>query len=64
MNIIKTVLSIILGLIIGFGLWYLIGWFVSNQMNPLLCPWYGKIIYLIMGFLASDSMIDELGKKI
>jgi hypothetical protein len=64
MALFKTILAILFGITIGFVGWYFIGWFISNQQNPLLWPWYGKVIYLFFAFVASDNLIDEFTKRI
>jgi hypothetical protein len=64
MEIIKFILVIILGTIIGFGLWYLIFWFVSNEPNLFLWHPVGKIFYLMLGLASSTNIINEINDKI
>jgi len=56
--LIKTILVIL----IVFGMWYLIGWFLSNEMNPLLWSLYGKLAYLLVGFISSGGALNELSE--
>ena len=59
---IKTILAILFGAIIGFGIWYLVGWFLSGEPNMLLWDPMGKLVYLFFGFMSTAGMIEELGK--
>ena len=56
--LLKTIIAILL----GFGIWYLIGWFLSNEMNPLLWSLNGKLAYLLVGFISSDGVLNELSE--
>jgi len=44
----------------GFGFWYTVGWFLTNEMNPFLWDWYGKIVYLVFAFTTSTHTMDKL----
>lgn len=60
----KATLVLLLSIVIGFGFWYLVGWFVSNQPNATLWPWYGKLVYLFFGWQSMGGSIDYLSSKI
>ena len=62
MKIFKGIVIFTISIIIGFGAWYLMGWLISNQSNIFLWHPIGKIIYLIMGFLASSNVAEQLSK--
>mgnify|MGYP003704882859 CR=1 FL=1 len=44
-----------LSLILGFGVWYLIIWFFTNQSNPFFWSQFCKIMYVLCGGFASES---------
>ena len=60
--LIKTFIAILLGAIISFGLWYLVGWFLSNESNLLIWSPVGKVLYLVFSFMSFGGMVDELTK--
>jgi hypothetical protein len=54
---------LIIGLVIIIFVYYIIGWFILNQQNAFLWPWYVKILYIFL-VLASwgnytESIKDE-----
>lgn len=51
-------LKFIISSIIGSIILYLLGYFLSNQPNPLLWPVYGKIFYLIFEFGIIKSSLE------
>jgi len=58
----KTTFFFFLSMLLGFGMWYCIGWFLSNQENLMLWPWYGKLAFLAFGFSTFSSLIDAFTK--
>ena len=38
--------------------YYFIGWFLSNQQNPMLWPVYGKICFLIFFIVGLGKALD------
>jgi hypothetical protein len=62
METIKFIFVLILSVIIGFGLWYLIFWFVSNESNLFLWHPVGKIFYLIFGIASSTNIINGINE--
>lgn len=64
MYIIKFVLVLLLGLSFGFGLWYLIFWFITNEPNLFTWHWITKIVYLFFGFLSAGGIIESILKEI
>jgi hypothetical protein len=61
METIRKAFIILFSLLIGFGLWYLIFFFVSNERNPFVWTLGTKIFYVILSILASESMLKNLG---
>jgi hypothetical protein len=59
---IRVVFAIIFASIISFGLWYLVGWFISNESNIFIWPFYGKIIYLFFAFITFNGTVSEILK--
>jgi hypothetical protein len=60
METLTTILKFFASLIIGCGAWYLIGWFLSNQPNPLLWSLFGKIVYLVLCVNSVITINEEL----
>ena len=44
----------------GFGFWYTVGWFLTDEINPFLWNWYGKIVYLVFAYTTSTHTLDKL----
>jgi len=64
MHIIKLVLTLILSFFFGFGLWYLLLWFITNESNLFEWHWGVKILYLLLGFSATTGILNGLIKEI
>lgn len=62
MESIKVIFLFLLGFIFGFGFWYLIFWFVSNESNLFEWHWVTKIAYLLLSFSATAGIIEALIK--
>lgn len=54
------IITIIVSLILGFSIWYLLGWFVSNEYNMFLWPAYGKLIYIFLSCAAANGIAEVL----
>lgn len=64
METIKYILVVTFSTLFGFGLWYLIFWFISNESNLFLWHPIGKIFYLIFGIASSTNIINGINEKI
>jgi multisubunit Na+/H+ antiporter MnhE subunit len=62
MEIVKIILLFFLGFIFGFGFWYMIFWFVSNEPNLFMWHWVTKIVYLVFSFSSTSGIINGLLK--
>jgi hypothetical protein len=60
MESIKIIFILIISVILGFGFWYLIGWFLSNEPNLFLWPWYAKVLYLMFGSSTAGAIAKEI----
>lgn len=58
----STMLKIVLGICLGFGLWYLIVGFLANEFNPMSWTTGTKVIYLVLGLLAVNSILKGSDK--
>ncbi len=58
MAFINTISLFNLGFVFGFGFWYLIFWFVSNEPNMFVWHWVTKIVYLFFGFSSTTGIIN------
>jgi multisubunit Na+/H+ antiporter MnhE subunit len=59
-EIIIAVACLILGFVFGFGIWYLIFWFITNDPNLFAWHWAVKIIYLFISFSSTSASIKAL----
>lgn len=62
-SIIKSMLIILFSLIMGFGIWYLIIWFITLDVNLLEWGLMTKLIYLILGYSSSEITRESLIKN-
>ena len=60
METVKFILILILSFILGFGFWYLVFWFISNESNLFLWHPIGKIVYLFFCDATSTNIINEI----
>ena len=54
------IITILISLILGFSIWYLLGWFVSNESNMFLWPMYGKITYIFLSYVSANTIANIL----
>jgi hypothetical protein len=47
----------------GFGVWYLIIWFITLNVNPFEWGLITKLIYLILGYSSSEVTRETLTKN-
>lgn len=59
----KTLLLMILSVIFGFGFWYLIFWFITNEPNLFLWHWLTKILYLLFSMTSCQGIYEGLLKN-
>lgn len=50
------------GIVLILVFYYAIGWFVMNEQNAFLWPWWVKIIYLILCFASWGNLADSMDK--
>jgi multisubunit Na+/H+ antiporter MnhE subunit len=62
-EIIKLIFTLIAGFVVGFGVWYLIFWFVSNESDPFKWHWVTKILYLLVATSSVSSIVEETSNK-
>lgn len=56
----KVILIFVTGVLISFGFWYLIFWFISGEANLFVWFWGIKLIYLVFGFSSLGKIIELL----
>ena len=56
----KTIFAILISFIFGFGFWYMIFWFLTNEPNLFLWPLATKIFYIVVSFLAFGGILTTL----
>ena len=57
------IIKLILVVSVGYGTWYLIIWFLMNESNPFEWSLLAKIIFLIMGGLSTNNIINHIENK-
>jgi hypothetical protein len=62
-SILKNILIILFSLTMGFGVWYLIIWFITLNVNPFEWGLLTKLIYLILGYSSSEVTRETLRKN-
>jgi len=60
LDILKVVLIFLVGLLISFGFWYLIFWFITGEANLFVWFWGVKLFYLVFGFSSLGKIIELL----
>lgn len=57
---INKIFTILTALLIGFGFWYLIFWFLTTEPNLFLWHMVTKIVYLFISIAAAQSIINNI----
>lgn len=57
---IAAVFLLLIAIIIGFGFWYLIFWFVSGEANLFIWGPWTKAFYLILSFTATSGTVKAI----
>lgn len=60
MDMLKLAGLMLVSLVFGFGFWYLIFWFLTNEPNLFMWHWLTKTLYLLFSF----SSIGGIAKAI
>ena len=60
LDVLKVVLIFLFGVLISFGFWYLIFWFLTGEPDLFAWYWWVKALYLIFGFTALSSILEFL----
>jgi hypothetical protein len=63
MESIKLIFLLLFSILIGFGLWYLVFWFLSNEPNLFLWHWVSKMFYLILGVSSTNGVFENTTKN-
>ena len=63
LNVLKKILIIFTSLLVGFGIWYLIFWFILSEPNPFVWTLFGKILYLLLSYSTTEVNRDYLSKN-
>lgn len=62
MESIKLIFLLLFSVLIGFGLWYLVFWFLTNEPNLFLWHWVTKFFYLILGASSTNGVFETTTK--
>ena len=59
----KVLGVLLLSLILGFGIWYIMFWFLLNESNMFIWSTFSKVIYITLSFLSASGIAENLGNK-
>jgi len=62
METFKTIVTLVTSFFIGFGLWYMVFWFITMEPNLFIWGMWTKVTYLILSFVASSGFTETLFK--
>ena len=60
MRQIQTLLRLFTSILIGYGLWYIIFYFITSNVNLLEWNIATKLVYLGFGLVTSSKLEDDL----
>jgi len=64
MNMFKLLLFVCLSFIFGFGIWYLIFWFFTNEPNLFVWHWVTKTLFLMFSFSSTTGIMNSIEKEL
>jgi hypothetical protein len=64
LDTLKVILIFLFGVLISFGSWYLIFWFLTGESDMFTWYWGVKLIYLIFGYSSLRSVLEFLLEEI
>jgi zinc transporter ZupT len=59
----KVLLTLLLSLILAFGIWYIMFWFLLNESNMFMWSLFSKVIYIILSFVSASGIAENLDNK-
>jgi hypothetical protein len=59
----KVLGVLLLSLILGFGIWYIMFWFLLNESNMFIWSTFSKVIYITLSFLSASGIAENLDNK-
>lgn len=62
MSLIKTIFIFLTSFILGFGFWYLVLWFLTNEQNLFVWGVWAKGCYLIFSMTSTSGIMEEFSK--
>lgn len=60
MRQIKTLLRLFTSILIGYGMWYIIFYFITSNINLLEWNIATKVVFLGFGLVTSSKLEDDL----
>jgi hypothetical protein len=60
LEVIKVISILLFGILISFGGWYLIFWFLTGESDLFVWFWWVKLLYLIFSFSSLSSLFEFL----
>jgi hypothetical protein len=59
----KVLGVLLLSLILGFGIWYIMFWFLLSESNMFMWPLFSKVIYILLSFVSASGIAENLDNK-
>jgi hypothetical protein len=59
----KVLGVLLLSLILAFGIWYIMFWFLLNESNMFMWSLFSKVIYITLSFLSASGIAENLDNK-
>lgn len=59
----SRLIVLLLSFILIFGVYYVVGWFILNEKNAFIWPWWFKVIYLLLSFASWGNLSDNLNEE-
>jgi hypothetical protein len=60
LEVIKVISILLFGILLSFGGWYLIFWFLTGESDLFVWFWWVKLLYLIFSFSSLSSLFEFL----
>lgn len=54
---------LLIGFVLVFGVYYVVGWFILNEKNAFIWPWWFKVSYLLLSFASWGNLSDNLNEE-
>jgi hypothetical protein len=56
-------ITLLIGFLMIFFFYYVVGWFILNQPNAFIWPWWVKVLYLLISFASWGNFSEHLNDE-